>query len=120
MSTLAADTIREGAIIWFKDLMDERSAWDCPAVITDVDDSRRYFRLRPLDGTTIPHRRFHFTCGPNESDARKSMRLAKPEEVAVYLQNRRRAVSSGTNEERQTFEDGLKLLPKELQELLAA
>ena len=118
MSELAADTVWEGAIIWIKEMGAGR-VWDCPAVVTELNVEGNYFCIRPLDGTATPVR-FNLDCGPDESNARKSMRFAELHEVAVYLQSRRRAVSSGTAQERQAFEDELTLLPTGLRELVAA
>lgn len=85
---LTAKHIKVGALLWYWGFT-STCGWDCPALITQVDEKRRRFKVRSLDDMREQNPWYSFGCTRNSDSSRQTMRVASVEEVRIYLEKRR-------------------------------
>lgn len=127
MSLLKPSHIKAGALIWYSGSTSTFS-WDCPAVITKVDEKKKEFWVRSLDDMRDQHQKYHFKKNLYGSGSRESMRPASREEVARYLVKQKAAWEADYMDAQDAFDTakrnfeqfrkGLAALPEEVRMLL--
>lgn len=85
---LLPEHIKIGQILWYEGFTSMFS-WSCPAIITQVDDTRKVFRVRSLDDMREQSQEYAFSVDDDHSTSRKSMRLVDTEVVKKYLVERK-------------------------------
>lgn len=85
---LLPEHVEVGRLIWYTG-MTSTFSWDCPAIITWVDEKRKLFRVRSLDDMREQTQEYPFRNRSEYADSRGSMRLTTPEDVDAYLAGRR-------------------------------
>lgn len=85
---LTAEHIKEGALLWYWGFT-SIGGWDCPAIITQVNEKRRRFKVRSLDDMREQDQWYSFGCTKNSETSRQTMRVASAEEVKTYMDARR-------------------------------
>ena len=85
---LTEEHIKPGALLWYWGFT-SMSGCDCPAVITQVNEKLRQFKVRSLDDMREQHQWYSFGCTTDSETSRQTMRVASPEEVKAYLEAQR-------------------------------
>lgn len=81
---LLPEHVKVGRLLWYSGIT-STSSWDCPAVITQVNLERKFFRVRSLDDMIEQREEYPFENDSEYADSRGSMRLATSEEVRAYV-----------------------------------
>ncbi len=84
MPKLVREDIKVGAFIWYSG-MTSVSGWNCPAVITKVDEEKQVFYVMSLDDMEEQSQPYDFELTKFSPTSRESMRLATLDEVDNYL-----------------------------------
>lgn len=82
---LMAEHVEVGRLLWYWGFTSV-SGWNCPAIITQVDEKKRRFRVRSLDDMKEQDQWYDFATGKGAPTSRMTMRLATTEEVRTYLE----------------------------------
>lgn len=85
---LTAKHIRIGALLWYWGFTSAGS-WDCPAIITQISEKRRQFKVRSLDDMIEQDQWYRFGYNKNSDTTRQIMRTASAQEVKKYPDGRR-------------------------------
>ncbi len=85
---LLAEHVKVGRLIWYSGYT-SLGEWDCPAIITRVNKSRRLFRVRSLDDMVEQSQWYDFSHRRNSCASRQTMRLTDTTEVKAYLDKHR-------------------------------
>ncbi len=86
---LLAEHIEVGRLLWYNGFT-SGGRWNCPAIITNVNNKRKRFRVRSLDDMIEQFDWYEFSISKNSPESRQTMRLVEPAEVKAYLEQRRR------------------------------
>lgn len=81
---LRAEHVEVGRLLWYSGNTSMFS-WDCPAVITQVNDQRE-FRVRSLDDMKEQDHWYSSDCDKDMSPSRRTMRIPDPDDVRTYLE----------------------------------
>jgi hypothetical protein len=84
---LRAKHIKIGRFFWY-DGHTSMGSWDCPGVITQVDEKKMRFRIRSLDDMREQDQWYDFDVSEHSPTSRQTMRLVTRKEVRKYLKRR--------------------------------
>ncbi len=87
---LRPEHIEVGRLLWYSGIT-STSSWDCPAVITQIDEKGR-FRVRSLDDMREQDQWYEANCTKHTPSSRQSMRLVEVETIRTYLEKRRQSL----------------------------
>lgn len=72
--------------------------WNCPAVITKVDRTKKQFRVRSLDDMIEQDQWYGFSTENDHTGSRSTMRLIERPDVDAYLERRRESLTESVEE----------------------
>lgn len=114
---LLAEHIKVGQVLWYNGFTSV-GHWDCPAIITRVNQSKKQFRVRSLDDMVEQDQWYPFSADKDPSGSRKTMRVVEPSEVKAYLDAQRPALVKAVEDKKASLQRaGAKL--KHFDEILA-
>ena len=85
---LLPEHLKVGQLLWYNGFTSQFS-WDCPAVITEVDEHKKAFRVRSFDDMLEQTQWYDFSAEEDPSTSRKTMRLVDESKVKAYLEELR-------------------------------
>lgn len=111
MPKLTVGDIKQGTFIWYAGST-SLFGWNCPAVITKVDQQAQVFFVMSLDDMCEQTQAYAMNETAHSPDSRKNMRTATSEEISAFLGKQEVNLAEEISENRRALDESEKTLAR--------
>ncbi len=90
---LLAEHVQIGRLLWYFGYTSTWE-WDCPAVIAEINEEKKEFRVRSFDDMKVQHQWYSYSTNEGSPTSRMTMRLSDADEVNKYLLAQRQCLEA--------------------------